>query len=43
MADNAPQPSFNIQRIYLRDLSLEIPNAPQVFLETEQPAVENVR
>jgi len=34
------QPVFNIQRIYLKDASLEIPNAPQIFLETEGPAVE---
>ena len=37
---NQQQPVFNIQRVYLRDLSLEIPNAPQVFLETQPPAVE---
>jgi preprotein translocase subunit SecB len=36
----ATQATFNIQRIYLRDMSLEIPNAPQVFLETEAPMVE---
>jgi len=34
------EPVFSIQRTYLKDLSLEIPNAPQIFLETEQPAVE---
>lgn len=34
------QPVFNIQRVYLKDASLEIPNAPAIFLETEQPAVE---
>lgn len=34
------QPVFAIQRMYLKDLSLEIPNAPRVFLETAQPAVE---
>ena len=34
------QPVFNIQRVYLRDLSLEIPNAPQIFLEQTPPAVE---
>jgi preprotein translocase subunit SecB len=38
MADQAPV--FNIQRIYLKDLSLELPNAPQIFLENAQPAVE---
>ena len=37
-ADNAP--SFNMQRVYLKDLSLEMPNAPSIFLEQEAPAVE---
>ena len=44
MADSTPtqpqQPVLNIQRIYLKDASLEIPNAPQIFLETEAPNVE---
>ncbi len=34
------QPHFGIEKIYLKDLSLEIPNAPQVFLERESPQVE---
>ncbi|HXF66687.1 MAG TPA: protein-export chaperone SecB [Burkholderiales bacterium] len=34
------QPTFAIERIYLRDLSLEVPNAPQVFLEREAPKVD---
>ncbi|OZI62853.1 protein-export chaperone SecB [Bordetella genomosp. 11] len=33
-------PSFNLQRVYLKDLSLEMPNAPHVFLEQETPQVE---
>lgn len=33
-------PVFNLQRVYLKDLSLELPNAPQIFLESEQPQVE---
>jgi preprotein translocase subunit SecB len=41
MADTTPaQPIFNIQRIYLKDASLEIPNAPQIFLESDSPTVE---
>jgi preprotein translocase subunit SecB len=36
----AAQPIFNIQRVYLKDASLEMPNAPAIFLETEAPAVE---
>ena len=36
--DNSPV--FQIQRMYLKDLSLEIPHAPQIFLEQGQPTVE---
>ncbi len=41
-ADNSSNnnPVFNIQRIYLKDLSLEQPNAPQVLLEQGQPQVD---
>lgn len=34
------QPVFNIQRIYLKDLSLEQPNSPAIFLEQEAPGIE---
>lgn len=40
MTEQAQGPVFAIQRMYLKDLSLEIPNAPQVFLEQAQPTVE---
>lgn len=40
MADENPQPVFQIQRIYLKDLSLEQPNSPAVFLEQESPSIE---
>ncbi len=40
MTDQANQPSFNIQRIYLKDLSLELPNAPAILLEQGQPQVD---
>jgi preprotein translocase subunit SecB len=33
-------PSFSLQRTYIKDLSLEMPNAPQIFLEQEGPTVE---
>jgi len=33
-------PFFNIEKIYLKDLSLEIPNAPQVFTERESPKID---
>ena len=34
------QASFNIQRIYLKDMSLEQPNSPAIFLEQEGPGIE---
>lgn len=41
MADTPQaQPVFNVQRIYLKDASLEIPNSPRIFLENEAPNVE---
>ncbi len=40
MADQNQQPVFQIQRIYLKDLSLEQPNSPAVFLEQEAPNIE---
>src|SRR5437868_13077237 len=40
MADDNQQPVFNIQRIYLKDLSLEQPNSPQILLEQVQPQVD---
>ncbi len=33
------QPAFTIEKIYVKDLSLEIPNAPGIFLEREAPQV----
>ncbi len=40
MSDEAKQAVFQIQRVYLKDLSLEQPNSPAIFLEQEMPAVE---
>jgi preprotein translocase subunit SecB len=34
------QPVFNIQRLYMKDLSLEQPNSPAIFLEQEAPGIE---
>jgi len=34
------QPLFAIEKIYVKDLSLEIPGAPQVFAEREQPQLD---
>lgn len=36
--DNAP--TFQIQRMYLKDLSLEQPNSPAILLEQGQPQVD---
>ncbi|WP_211442333.1 protein-export chaperone SecB [Collimonas humicola] len=33
-------PVFQIQRVYLKDLSLEQPNSPAIFLEQEAPQIE---
>ena len=40
MADEQQTPIFQIQRMYLKDLSLEQPNSPQILLEQQQPQVE---
>ena len=43
MADDSNDtnaPLFQIQRMYLKDLSLEQPNSPQILLEQGQPQVE---
>ena len=40
MADQDSNPVFQIQRMYLKDLSLEQPNSPQILLEQQQPQVD---
>jgi preprotein translocase subunit SecB len=35
-----PQPTFTIEKIYLKDLSVEVPNAPEIFSEREAPSVD---
>ncbi len=39
MADSN-DPVFQIQRVYLKEASLEQPNSPAILLEQEQPAVD---
>jgi preprotein translocase subunit SecB len=34
------EPVFQIQRVYLKEASLEQPNSPAILLEQEQPAVD---
>jgi preprotein translocase subunit SecB len=41
--DSQPQQaqrSFQIEKVFVKDLSLEIPNAPQIFTEQVQPQLE---
>ena len=33
-------PVFQIQRVYLKDASLEQPNSPEIFLENAQPTID---
>ena len=40
MAEQDASPVFQIQRMYLKDLSLEQPNSPQILLEQTQPQVD---
>ena len=39
-SQGSQEPSFGLQRTYIKDVSLEMPNAPQIFLEQEGPTVE---
>lgn len=48
MAENNPAagtagaqaPVFQLQRVYLKDASLELPNAPKIFLDQEAPQID---
>ncbi|WP_397535200.1 protein-export chaperone SecB [Roseateles sp.] len=40
MSEENNSPVFQIQRMYLKDLSLEQPNSPQILLEQAQPQVD---
>lgn len=37
---NDMQPIFSMEKIYVKDISLEIPHAPQVFLDRENPQID---
>ncbi len=39
-SNDSGTPVFQIQRMYLKDLSLEQPNAPHILLEQQQPQVD---
>lgn len=34
------QPVFNIEKIFVKDLSVEVPNAPAIFTEREAPQID---
>lgn len=38
-ATDTTQPIFSIERIYMKDMSLESPGAPKVFLQGETPQI----
>lgn len=40
MTDQVEHPVFQIQRVYLKDASLEQPNSPDILREQEQPTVD---
>ncbi|MFM9880233.1 MAG: protein-export chaperone SecB [Burkholderiaceae bacterium] len=40
MADAGASPIFQIQRLYLKEASLEQPNSPAILLEQAQPGVD---
>lgn len=39
-ADAPATPVFNLEKVYVKDMSIEIPNAPGIFAEQEVPALE---
>lgn len=40
MSGQEQAPVFAIQRVYLKGMSIEMPSAPAIFLESQQPTVE---
>ena len=40
MSDTPAVPVFQIQRVYLKEASLEQPNSPNILLQQEQPALD---
>ncbi|HEX7811325.1 MAG TPA: protein-export chaperone SecB [Burkholderiales bacterium] len=37
---NTTQPTFTVEKLFVKDLSIEVPNAPRIYLERETPQVE---
>lgn len=40
MSEQTPEAVFQLQRVYLKDASLELPNAPAIFLDRNPPKIE---
>jgi preprotein translocase subunit SecB len=38
-AEQSVQPGFGIEKLYVKDASIEVPNAPQIFTERTAPQV----
>ena len=34
------QPTFSIEKIYVKDASMEVPNAPHIFMQETQPQID---
>ncbi|HKB58567.1 MAG TPA: protein-export chaperone SecB [Gallionellaceae bacterium] len=39
-ADTSKQPFFNLEKMYVKDLSVEVPHAPGIYLERETPRID---
>lgn len=40
MSQQPAAPVFSIEKVFVKDLSVEVPNAPKIYLEREAPQVE---
>jgi len=40
MSEQPIQPVFSIEKLFVKDLSVEVPNAPRIYLERDTPQVE---
>ena len=40
MSEQQAQPVFSIEKLYVKDMSLEVPHAPRIFLEQGDPNVD---
>lgn len=40
MTEEQKTPVFSIEKLYVKDLSVEAPNAPEIFLENDTPSIE---